>query len=128
MPASFVAALEEATAVVGAENMIDPMAAKALLDANPDALLLDVQDPGSDSIPGTYAASLGTLVFKADIGMKDAGFADPKIAERPKDGLIVVTCALGGQAKLGAKILCDYGFSNVKVVEGGCIAWKKAIA
>ena len=30
--------------------------------------------------------------------MKDAGFADPKIAERPKDSLIVVTCALGGQA------------------------------
>ena len=72
------------------------------------------------------SASLGTLVFKADIGMKDAGFADPKIAERPKDGLIVVTCALGGQAKLGAKVLVDYGFTNVKVVEGGCVAWKGA--
>ena len=75
---------------------------------------------------GAYSASLGTLVFKADIGMKDAGFADPKIAERPKDGLIVVTCALGGQAKLGAKVLVDYGFTNVKVVEGGCVAWKGA--
>ena len=85
-----------------------------------------MQDPGSDSIPGAYSASLGTLVFKADIGMKDAGFADPKIAERPKDGLIVVTCALGGQAKLGAKVLVDYGFTNVKVVEGGCVAWKGA--
>ena len=38
----------------------------------------------------------------------------------------VVTCALGGQAKLGAKILVDYGFTNVKVVEGGCVAWKAA--
>jgi len=117
MPANFVAALDEATAAVGAANMIAPDAAKALLDAAPDALFLDVQDPGSDSAPGTYSASLGTLPFKADIGMMDAGFADPKIAERPKDGLIVVTCALGGQAKLGAKILVDYGFTNVKVVE-----------
>ena len=126
MPASFVAALEEATATVGAANFLEPAAAKKLLDETVDALLLDVQDPGSDSIPGAYSASLGTLVFKADIGMKDAGFADPKIAERPKDGLIVVTCALGGQAKLGAKVLVDYGFTNVKVVEGGCVAWKGA--
>ena len=108
----------------GAANIIDPAAAKALLDATPDALLLDVQDPGSDSIPGAYNASLGTIVFKADAAMPD--FKDPKVADRPKDGLVVVTCALGGQAKLGAKVLVDYGFTNVKVVEGGCVAWKKA--
>ena len=47
-------------------------------------------------------------------------FKDPKIADRAKDALIVVTCALGGQAKLGAKILVDYGFTNVKVVEVCC--------
>ena len=128
MPASFVAALDEATATVGAANILDPKAAKELLDADAGALLLDLQDPGSDSIPGAYNASLGTLVFKADIGMKDAGFADPTIAERAKDALIVVTCALGGQAKLGAKVLVDYGFTNVKVVEGGCVAWKKVVA
>jgi rhodanese-related sulfurtransferase len=52
--------------------------------------------------------------------------ADPKIADRAKDKLIVVTCALGGQAKLGAKVLVEYGFTNVKVVEGGCVAWKGA--
>ena len=34
--------------------------------------------------------------------------------------------ALGGQALLGAKILVDYGFTNVKVIEGGCVAYKKA--
>ena len=36
-----------------------------------------------------------------------------------------VTCALGGQALLGAQILVDYGFKNVKVMEGGCVAFKK---
>jgi rhodanese-related sulfurtransferase len=121
---SFVALLEAADATIGAANVVDPATAKGLLDAAPAALLLDVQDPGSDSIPGAYSASLGTLVFKADAAL--AEFKDPKIADRPKDGLIVVTCALGGQAKLGAKLLIDYGFTNVKVVEGGCVAWKGA--
>ena len=120
---SFVGLLDAATATVGAANFIEPKAAKALLDSTPDALFLDVQDPGSDSAPGTYNASLGTLVFKADAAMTD--FKDAKIADRPKDGLIVVTCGLGGQAKLGAKLLVDYGFTNVMVVEGGCLAWKK---
>ena len=58
MPASFVAALEEATAVVGADNIIEPAAAKALLEAHPDALFLDVQDSeGRVVTPGTYQAT-----------------------------------------------------------------------
>lgn len=32
----------------------------------------------------------------------------------PQDGLIVVTCAIGGQAKLGAGLLASYGFTNVR--------------
>lgn len=95
-----------------------------MLKDTPDALLLDVQDPGSDMIPGSHNASLGTLFFKASKDLAD--FKDPKIADRPKDGLVIVNCALGGQAKLGAGILIDYGFTNVKVIEGGCVAYKKA--
>ena len=105
-------------------NLAEPAAAKDLLKDTPDALLLDVQDPGNDMAPGSYNASLGTLVFKASTDLAD--FKDPKIADRPKDGLIIVNCALGGQAKLGAGLLIDYGFTNVKAIEGGCVAWKKA--
>ena len=106
-------------------QVLPPKEAKEFLEANKDTvLLLDVQDPGSDSVPGSYNASLGTLPFKADAGMTD--FKDPKIADLPKDTPIIVTCALGGQALLGAKILVDYGFKNVKVMEGGCVAFKKA--
>ena len=96
---------------------------RALIDGGDDVLLLDVQDPGSDMIPGSYSASLGTLVFKASTDL--AEFKDPKIADLPKDNPILVTCALGGQAKIGAKILVEYGFTNVKVIEGGCVAWNK---
>merc|ERR1711972_543955 len=66
----------------------------------------------------------GTLFFKASTDLPD--FKDPKIADRPKDAPILVNCALGGQAKLGARVLIDYGFSNVKVIDGGCVGWNKA--
>ena len=44
---------------------LEPAAAKAFVEANPETLILDVQDPGSDMIPGSYNVSLGTLFFKA---------------------------------------------------------------
>jgi len=119
----FVAKIQEAEAALGA-NVLEPAAAKAFLDANPTTLILDVQDPGSDMIPGSYNASLGTLFFKASTDLAD--FSDPKIAGLAPDAPILVNCGLGGQAKLGAKILLDYGYTNVKTIEGGCVAWKKA--
>lgn len=103
---------------------LEPAAAKAFVEANPETLILDVQDPGSDMIPGSYNVSLGTLFFKASTDLAD--FTDPKITSRAADAPIIVNCGLGGQAKLGAKILMDYGFTNVKTIEGGCVAWKKA--
>merc|ERR1719350_1342159 len=102
---------------------MEPKVAQNFVYLNPNVLYLDVQDPGSESVPGTYNASLGTLIFKASTDLPD--FKDPKIADLPKNTPILVTCALGGQAKVGAKLLIDYGFTNVKVVEGGCVAWKK---
>ena len=100
----FIAKVVEAEAVIGAANIIAPDVAKAMLDKG-DVLLLDVQDPGSDMIPGSHSASLGTLPFKASTDLAD--FKDPVIADRPKDAPIIVNCGLGGQAKLGAKILID---------------------
>mmetsp|Transcript_18285 Transcript_18285/g.51770 ORF Transcript_18285/g.51770 Transcript_18285/m.51770 type:complete len:151 (-) Transcript_18285:151-603(-) len=123
-PSGFLEKVAEAEATIGKANLLDPPAAKAFLAANTGCLFLDVQDPGSDSCDGTYSASLGTLVFKASTDLAD--FKDPKIADLPKNSPILVTCALGGQAKIGAKLLIDYGFTNVKVVEGGCVAWKKS--
>jgi len=125
VPSGFLAKLGEADAMLGASNVLAPEAAKELI-ALPDTLLLDVQDPGSDMIKGSHSASLGTLPFKASTDLAD--FKDPVIADRAKDKLIIVNCALGGQAKLGAKLLLDYGFTNVKTIEGGCVAYNKACA
>lgn len=120
----FLAAITVADAAIGASNVLSPEEAKKLLAATPDALLLDVQDPGSETIPGSYCASLGTLPFKASTDLAD--FKDPMIADRAKDKLIIVSCGLGGQAKLGAKLLLDYGFTNVKTIDGGVVAYSKA--
>ena len=70
-------------------------------------------NPNPNKVEGSHRASLGTLAFKASTDL--AGFKDATIADRPKDSLIVVNCGLGGQAKLGAAMLVDYGFTNVKV-------------
>ena len=120
----FLKAVGAAEATIGKENVLEPLAAKALMDATPDCLLLDVQDPGSDMLKGSHSASLGTLPFKASTDLE--AFKDPVIADRAKDKLIVVNCGLGGQAMLGAKLLIDYGFTNVKTIEGGCVAYNKA--
>ena len=122
-PTGFLAKVGEAESVVGKANILPVQEAKELIGAA-DVLLLDVQDPGSDVIKGSHCASLGTLPFKASQDLAD--FKDPVIADRPKDKLIIVNCALGGQALLGAKLLIDYGFTNVKTIEGGCVAYNKA--
>lgn len=120
---SFVAKLNGARGFVGKKNILSPADAKAFLSQNPKCLHLDVQDPGSPTVPGVYSASLGTLIFKACQGMTD--FKDPNISDLPKNNPILVTCALGGQALFAGKLLVEYGFTNVKVVDGGCAAWKK---
>ena len=122
-PSGFLSLVAEAEATIGAENILPPAAAKALIAATPGALLLDVQDGCADTVCGSHSCSLGTLPFKASTDL-DA-FKDPKIADRPKDKLIVVNCGLGGQAKLGAALLKNYGFTNVKTIDGGCDAYFK---
>ena len=77
------------------------------------SIYLSIYQDGGDKVEGSHRASLGTLAFKASTDL--AGFKDATIADRPKDSLIVVNCGLGGQAKLGAAMLVDYGFTNVKV-------------
>eukprot|EP00746_Dinoflagellata_sp_MGD_P018982 gnl/MRDRNA2_/MRDRNA2_144079_c0_seq1.p1 gnl/MRDRNA2_/MRDRNA2_144079_c0~~gnl/MRDRNA2_/MRDRNA2_144079_c0_seq1.p1 ORF type:complete len:139 (+),score=35.94 gnl/MRDRNA2_/MRDRNA2_144079_c0_seq1:83-499(+) len=122
----FLAKLDQAKEYLGASNILSPKDAKEFIDAHPEILILDVQDPGNDQIPGSYNASLGTLFFKASTDLEE--FKDPKIADRPKDDEaypIIVNCALGGQAILAGALLKEYGFNHVKVIEGGCVAWKK---
>jgi rhodanese-related sulfurtransferase len=101
--------------------------AQAALNAEPNTMILDVRDEGdlnlTGIIPGTVNVSMGTLYFKADHNMP-AEFQDPNLGD--KDRPIITTCTLGMVACIAAKTLKDYGFKNVKVLEGGNQAWKEA--
>ena len=153
------------------DNFLAPPQSKAFIDANSNTLVLDVQDPGSPTIPGAYQVSLGTLYFKVGLlcpalmhstpllvpssppthvsgrthpqtsdhhrqrNLSTATQAstdlpaikDPKIADLQKNHPIITTCAKGGQATLGAALLVEYGFTNVKVMEGGCVRIRKEL-
>ena len=101
--------------------------AKSALDANQGALIIDVRDAGdlagTGVIPGSTNISLGTLFYKADQGMPE-GIRDERLADKSQP--IFVTCALGGQASIGAGVLSEYGYENVSVIDGGIVGWKEA--
>jgi len=69
--------------------------------------------------------SLGTLFFRASTDLPE--FKDSRIADLPRGHPIVTTCALGGQATIAAALLVEYGFTNVKVMDGGCVRMKKDV-
>lgn len=91
------------------------------------ALVIDVQEPegikANGAIPGSMNIPLGVLPIKADTELPE-GMREAQLQDRDRE--IVVTCAAGGQAALGAKMLKDMGFSNVSYVEGGTRGWKEA--
>lgn len=108
-------------------DLLSPAEASAALESDPNTLVLDVRDEGdlnlTGIIKGTENVSMGTLYFKADHGMP-AEYQAPCLAD--KDRPIITTCTLGLVASVAAKTLKDYGFTNVKILEGGNVAWKEA--
>ena len=108
-------------------DLLSPAEASAALDSDPNTLILDVRDERdlnlTGIIKGTENVSMGTLYFKADHGMP-AEYQAPCLAD--KDRPIITTCTLGLVASVAAKTLKDYGFTNVKILEGGNVAWKEA--
>eukprot|EP00931_Biecheleriopsis_adriatica_P122887 TRINITY_DN97939_c0_g1_i1.p1 TRINITY_DN97939_c0_g1~~TRINITY_DN97939_c0_g1_i1.p1 ORF type:complete len:186 (-),score=54.92 TRINITY_DN97939_c0_g1_i1:204-761(-) len=144
-PSNFLERLDHAKAK--SIQIITAAEAKSFLaghDGHPGSkpLVIDVRDSGdvSDGIKGAINIPLSNLVFAADqdftIGDDIKIDGEVKIAkgtkfchaslQGSKDKPILVSCGLGGQALIGAGILADYGFTNVKVVDGGNIAWMNA--
>ena len=108
-------------------EMLSPEQAKAALESDSNAIILDVRDKDdlniTGIIKGTEHVSMGTLYLKADHAMP-AEYQAPCLAD--KDRPIITTCTLGLVASIAAKQLKDYGFTNVKILEGGNMAWKEA--
>ena len=138
-PSNFVERIGQAKAK--AISVISPAEAKQFIQTACPTII-DVRDSGdvSNGIKGAVNIPLSNLVFMADQGFslpadvkvkgatkipKTHVFLHEKLAGN-KDKPILVSCGLGGQALIGAGMLADYGFTNVKVVDGGNIGWLNA--
>ena len=108
-------------------ELLNAQEVKDALEKDPNTLILDVRDAGDLSltgvIEGTENVSMGTLYFKADHSMP-APYQAPCLADKNRP--IITTCTLGLVASIAAKTLKDYGYTNVKILDGGNVAWKEA--
>ena len=124
VPKTFPQMVTEASAQVPA---LSPAEASAALKANPDTLVIDVRDAADIAatgiIPGAANISLGTLTFKAD-NQVPLEWRDVNLANRARP--IITTCYSGEMGALAGKLLTDMGFTNVRTLKGGTVAWKAA--
>lgn len=92
-------------------------ALKDLLTSGEKHLLLDVREP--EELQGPLGAIDG--IINIPIGSLSARLNELAPFQEQK---IVVICRSGARATTGAQILKKSGFSEVKVLEGGMLAWK----
>lgn len=106
---------------------LSPADAWSRIRSEPGLLVLDMRDAAdvaaTGTIPGALNISYGALTYQADRGVPEAWRA-PQLADRSRP--IITTCILGPLGALGGKLLHDYGFTNVSVLEGGVQAWINA--
>lgn len=124
MPRTFSQMVAEAQAAVPA---IGAAEAHQAVQADAYTLIIDVRDaadiPVTGIIPGAVNISLGSLTYKADHEVP-LEWRDPNLADRSRP--IITTCETGEMAALAGKLLKDMGFTNVRILKGGTVAWKDA--
>jgi rhodanese-related sulfurtransferase len=92
--------------------------------AGDSVLLLDVREPSEFQggfLPGAINVPRGMLEVKADQSMPPH---DVRLADREQ--AIIVYCASGARSLLAASTLLEMGFTNVKSMVGGFMAWQQA--
>jgi adenylyltransferase/sulfurtransferase len=90
---------------------------KARWDAGNPPLLLDVRE----------AREIATAAFPMPIVSIPVQQLPQRIGELSKDAEIVCACRSGGRSAAAAKLLLSAGFTNVRNLEGGIIAWSQRI-
>jgi rhodanese-related sulfurtransferase len=94
------------------------------LDDNP--LLIDLREPDEyrkGCIPGAVPLPRGLLEFEIH---NLIGAAMPAPALPPADQPIVLYCGTGGRSALAAQCLESMGYTNVRSMAGGLVAWAAA--
>jgi len=94
---------------------VDVAAAKSIIEADKDVVILDVRTP-SEVAAGQVAGAVNIDVMNSSFG--------EKIAALDKDKTYVVYCKSGGRSVTASKKMLAAGFTDVVNVEGGYTAWK----
>ena len=113
--------------VAAARGRIVEVEAKAFAAAPGDAVVLDVREPAefaTGHLAGAVNIPRGVLEFQVDAHPALACTTDPALAR--KDVPLVLVCRSGGRAALAADSLQAMGFSNVRSIRGGMLAWQQA--
>lgn len=104
---------------------LKPEEARQKIAADPNTLVIDVQDANDAGacglIPGSINITLGMLPLRADLELPEA-FRSPELQDRSRP--VLLTCGAGGQSALGAQLLHRMGFQDVAYIDGGTAAWK----
>jgi rhodanese-related sulfurtransferase len=90
---------------------------------NPETLVVDVREPAEwaeGHIPGALLVPRGVLEAKADLEYPNR---EPRLADRSQP--IIVHCASAARSAMAADVLQQMGFTDVRSLAGGIVAWKE---
>ena len=120
-------AITAADLVAEARAKIHEVAPGAFDAGRGDAVLIDVREPAefeTGHIPGSINIPRGVLEFQVDAHPAVANVSDPALSHKERP--VVLACRTGGRAALSAVNLQRLGFSDVRSIAGGVIAWGEA--
>ena len=120
-------AITAADLVAEARAKIHEVAPGAFDAGRGDAVLIDVREPAefeTGHIPGSINIPRGVLEFQVDAHPAVANVSDPALSHKERP--IVVVCRTGGRAALSTVNLQRLGFSDVRSITGGVLAWGEA--
>jgi len=98
----------------GLAKSITPTEVKAKIDNGDDFILLDVRTP---------AELQKSKLDDSRVKHIPLGALRSKVSELPKDKEIITFCAISLRGYEAQRILDGFGFSNVKFMDGGLVAW-----
>jgi molybdopterin/thiamine biosynthesis adenylyltransferase/rhodanese-related sulfurtransferase len=89
---------------------------KRKMDAREPLTLIDVRESWEYDIAQIAGSRLIPL-----------GELEERLAELPREGILVIQCHSGARSEQGAKLLQQAGFANVYNLEGGIEAWSRDV-
>ena len=113
--------------VAEAHRQIREVDPRTFAEAPGDAIVIDVREPAefeTGHIPGSINIPRGVLEFQVDAHPAVAHVSDPVLSHKERS--VVVVCRTGGRAALSALNLQRLGFTDVRSIAGGVLAWGEA--